>query len=449
MRRLLSFLTVFVSTLLLTTIASAEITLRMSVWDGDKALETIKAIAKNFEKDNPGIKVRVENYDYTLYHQKMIITYAAGVAPDVVMMDGSHYQFLASRGALLPLNQFFEKSPGFDINEFYKPIVDSYTYKGQLYILPRDIAPIGLIYYNKKIFDELKLPYPDGTWTWDFKVRPELREKDFLWVCQQMGKKDKDGRMIRWGYAPFDYGNFAESLALQLGAMRYDDIAEPTKSLMDAPNRIKAYQFASDFSNKLKLGPSNSDAAGSLMMTTQQMFVQQKIGMYQCGIWEVPNMRKMLKPGSPEWFDWDITLAPSHAGPGGVKKFTTGGSGYAVMASTKHKEAAWALTKYFSGPPGMIAMAKAGIAQPAIRSLALQKGLWLPGPNTPIEEQFPKNRIVTDIATEFVQFDPTSEFHISVSDRQNKGLELLWNGQTTAEKILKENQKQAQDRLDI
>lgn len=449
MRRLLTLLTVFVCSFLLTALSSAEITLRMSVWDGDKALETIKAIAKNFEKENPGIKVRIENYDYTLYHQKMVITYAAGVAPDVVMMDGSHYQFLAARGALLPLNQFFEKSPGFDINEFYKPIVDSYTYKGDLYILPRDIAPIGLIYYNKKIFEELNIPFPDGTWTWDFHVRPELRDKDFLWVCQQMAKKDKDGRYTRWGFAPFDYGNFAENLALQLGALRYDNIAEPTKSLMDAPNRIKAYQFASDFSNKLHLGPSNSDAAGSLMMTTQQMFVQQKIGMYQCGIWEVPNMRKMLKPGSPEWFDWDIALAPSHAGPGGVKKFTTGGSGYAIMASTKNKEAAWKLTSYFSGPPGMTAMAKAGIAQPAIRPLALQKGLWLPGPETPIEEQFPKNRIITDTATEFVQFDPTSEFHISVSDRQNKGLELLWNGQTTAEKILKENQIQAQDRLDI
>ena len=94
-------------------------------------------------------------------------------------------------------------------------------------------------------------------------------------------------------------------------------------------------------------------------------------------------------------------------------------------------------------------MAKAGIAQPAIRKLALTSGLWLPGKDTPLEEQYPKNRIATDQAVEFVLFDPSTQYGISVGDRMNKGLEILWNGQTTAEKILTENQALAQDRLDV
>ena len=103
----------------LACLSSADKTLRLSVWDGDKALDTIRKICRAFETENPGVKVRIENYDYTLYHQKMIITYAAGVAPDVVMMDSTHYQFLATRGALLPLKKFFAATPGFDINEYY------------------------------------------------------------------------------------------------------------------------------------------------------------------------------------------------------------------------------------------------------------------------------------------------------------------------------------------
>ncbi len=436
--------------LLMATLSSAEVTLRLSVWDGDKALNTVRKICALFEKENPGVKVKLENYDYALYHQKMVITYAAGVAPDVVMMDGSHYQFLATRNALLPLNQFFPKSPGFDIKDYYKPIVDSYTFHDQLYILPRDIAPIGLIYYNKKMFKEAGIPYPDGSWTWDFKVRPELKEKDFLWVCQQFAKQDKQGKYVQWGYAPGWPQMQADTYALQLGAMTYDDYAEPTKVLIDKSKRIKAFQFAADFANKLHLGPSNSESAGALMMTTQQMFVQQKIAMYQNGIWEVPNMRKMLKPGSPEWFDWDICLAPAYVGEDGksVRRYTTGGSGYAIMASTKNPDLAWKLTRFMSGPVGMTEMAKAGIAQPAIRQLALTKGVWLPNEQTPLEEQYPKNRIATDEAVPFVVFDPTSQFGISVGDRVNKGLEVLWNGQTTAEKLLKENQGLAQKRLD-
>ncbi|MBI1331559.1 MAG: extracellular solute-binding protein [Armatimonadetes bacterium] len=450
MKKLFSRIALGVVALLLASLSSADVTLRLSVWDGDKALETIRGICQQFEKDNPGIHVKLENYDYTLYHQKMIITYAAGVAPDVVMMDGSHYQFLATRHALLPLNQFFASSPGFDIKDYYKPIVDSYTFHDQLYILPRDIAPIGLMYYNKKMFKDAGIPYPDGSWTWDFHIRPELKEKDFLWVCQQFVKKDDRGKYIQWGYAPSWPQMQADTYALQLGAYPYDNMAEPTKVLADAPDRVKAFQFAADFANVLHLEPSNLEASGSLMLTTQQMFVQQKIAMYQNGIWDVPNMRKMLKPGTPEWFDWDICLAPAYAGKDGkpVRRSTTGGSGYAIMASTKNPSLAWKLTRYLAGPVGMTAMAKAGIAQPAIRQLALTKGVWLPGPDTPLEEQYPRNRIVTDEAVNYVVFDATTQFGISVSDRYNKGLEILWNGQTTAQKILSENEKIAQQRLD-
>jgi multiple sugar transport system permease protein len=437
--------------LILASFSSADTTLRLSVWDGDKALETIRAVCKQFEAVNPGVKIRIENYEYTLYHQKMIITYAAGVAPDVVMMDTTHYQFLATRGALMPLNKFFASSPGFDISEYYKPIVDSYTFHDNIYILPRDIAPIGLIYYNKKMFKDAGLPMPDGSWTWDFKERPELKEKDFQWVCKHFTKQDANGKYVQWGYAPGWPQMQADMYALQLGAPVYDNYAEPTKVQADAPLRVTAFQFAADFANKLHLAPSNSEAAGSLMMTTQQMFVQKKIAMYQNGIWEVPNMRKMLKPGSPEWFDWDICLAPAYAGVDGkpVRKFTTGGSGYAVMSTTKNPDLAWKLTKFMAGPPGMIAMAKAGIAQPAIRKLALTKGLWLPGPDSTIDEQFPSNRLATDEAVPFVVFDPSSQFGISVGDRVNKGLEILWNGQKSAKELLSENQKQAQDRLDV
>ena len=65
-----------------------------------------------------------------------------------------------------------------------------------------------------------------------------------------------------------------------------------------------------------------------------------------------------------------------------------------------------------SGPVGMTAMAKAGIAQPAIRSLALTPDVWLPGPNTPPDQMYPPSRIVTDQAVPFVKFDVTAEYWV-------------------------------------
>ena len=39
-------------------------------------------------------------------------------------------------------------------------------YDGSVYGFPRDIS-VEVLYYNKDIFDEAGVAYPDDTWTWD------------------------------------------------------------------------------------------------------------------------------------------------------------------------------------------------------------------------------------------------------------------------------------------
>jgi ABC-type sugar transport system permease subunit/ABC-type glycerol-3-phosphate transport system substrate-binding protein len=432
--------------------ASAATVLRLSVWDGDKALETVRKICADFEKENPGVKIKIEPYpDYNLYHQKMLVTYAAGVAPDVVMMDPANFQALAVRKALIPLNQFFEKTPGFSIKDYYKQIVDAHSYKRTVYVLPRDIAPSGLIYYNKRLFKEKGIPFPDGSWTWDFKIRPELKEKDFFWVAQQFIEKNEAGKQTRWGYTAGWPSMVADTFAFSTGALPYDNMEEPKKVQVSDPKYIRAFQHAADISNKWHVAPTISEQSSAFAgATAQALFIQQRVAMYQNGIWEVPQIRKMLVPGKQEFFEWDIALAPAYAGEDGTpnRKYTTGGSGYGIMASTKNPDLAWKLTQFLSGEPGMVAMAKAGIAQPAITELAIRPGIWCPGPETPAIERYPANRIATHQAVEHVVFSSTSQYSRSLGDRINRGLELVWNGQKQAKDVLTENQKLGQDRLD-
>ncbi|HEY0866480.1 MAG TPA: extracellular solute-binding protein [Fimbriimonas sp.] len=431
---------------------AAPVTLRFTVWDGDESLRVIRGVLKQFEKEHPDIKVRLENFaDYNMYHQKMLVTYAANAAPDVAMMDMGHFQALAKRKAILPLNEYFETTPGFDIREFYKPIVDAHSLDGLCYVLPRDIAPTGLVYYNKRIFREKGIPFPDGTWTWDFKVRPELREKDFLWVMQQLTEKGPDGKVKRYGFVSGWPGQTVDTLTYSYGLKTLDDYKRPTKILYDTPEMRKIYDFYIDLALKKKWIPSNTEVSSVLQSTTQQLFVQQKVAMFQNGIWEVPNMRKMLKPGDKGFFEWDIALFPAAAkGVGGKphRGYATGGSGYSIFSSTKHPKEAWELVKYMSGPPGMIAMAKAGIAQPAIRKLALTPDIWLPGPNTPLEQRYPANRIATDQAVPYVEFGPTADYWPEVAGLIDGRRDSIYNGIMTPAEGLKIGTKEAQLRLD-
>jgi len=429
-------------------VAAEKARLRFTVWDGNESLDIIRGVIREFHKENPDIEVKLESIgDYNQYHTKMLTQYAANVAPDVAMMDPGHFQALARRKALLPLNEFVSKTPGFDLSTYYKPIVDAHSLKGQLYVLPRDIAPSGLIYYNKRLFKEAGIPYPDGSWTWDYKVRPELKEKDFLWVMQQLTKKGADGKTARFGYVSDWPGLMFDTFMYSSGLKPADNYEEPTKVLYDSPEMVKAYNLGRELMFDKRWVPSSTEVSSVLQSTTQQLFVQEKVAMFQSGIWVVPKMRAALQPGKEGFFEWDIARIPTFAHGDGKPYGPTGGSGYSIFSSTKYPEAAWRLVQYMAGPPAMKPMAMAGIAQPAIRSLALSD-VWLPGPNTPLEQRYPANRIATDELVNFVQFGPTAPFWPDVAGLVDARRDSIYNGIMKPEQALKLGTQEGQNRLD-
>ena len=424
--------------------------LRFVVWDGDISLKVLRGVINQFEKEHPGIKVKLENVAYGLYFQKLLSQYAANVAPDVAMLNPEEFQRFAKRGALLPLNDLFPHTPDFKLEDYYEPIVKAHSYHGTLYVLPRDIAPIGIVYYNKRLFQRAGMDLPDGSWTWDFQPRPELGTKCFTNCLEKLTIMGPNGRPKQWGYVPGWTGLMADMFTFTQGARYADNYEDPTKILYNDPRVIKAYQFVSDLANKQHWMPSQVEMSSVVQSTAADMFISEKVAMFQSGIWEVPQIREKLVPGKPGWFDWDICLAPGYKDPATgkiVRAAPTGGSGYAIMSSTAHPKESWLLTQYMAGAPGMLAMARAGIAQPAIRKLALSDA-WIPGPNTPLEQQYPHNRLATDEAVPYVVFAPNADCWHELADIVNSKLDLIWTGSAKAKDVMADATSAAQDRLD-
>lgn len=410
-------------------------------WDGDEAMNAIRAAASSFEAAHPNIKVKVDTVNAN-YQEKLLAQVAAGTAPDVVMMDPQNFQKYSVRHALLPLNDFIARHH-YDIGAYYKNLVDAHSINGQLYVLPRDIAPISLIYYNKRMFDEAGIPYPDGTWTWDFQERPELREKDFIWVMHQLTKV-KNGKTVQWGYSPSWQDLLWQQFLLETGARMADDYKTPTKMTLDDPRIIKVLKWVQDLTLTKGWIPSPTQISSELQSTGRQLFTQQKVAMYQSGVWDVPQCRKELIPGTPGFFEWDVAIAPAYKD--GTRAYTTGGSGYGIISTTKHPEEAWALTSWMAGEPGMKEMAKIGLAQPAIRRLARSEP-WIPGPNTPQAFQYPHNRIVTDQSTPYVIFGPLGTEWPEAWGLASAPFSRFWDGTGDPAVIIPTANKVGNDRL--
>ncbi|WAT06023.1 extracellular solute-binding protein [Rouxiella badensis] len=89
--------------------AADPVTLRYAVWDKNQ-LAAEQQIAKNFEKENPDIKIDIELTPAAQYFVKLDAAAAGGVAPDIFWINMPYFIQYAKNGLLEPLNSDIEKA---------------------------------------------------------------------------------------------------------------------------------------------------------------------------------------------------------------------------------------------------------------------------------------------------------------------------------------------------
>ena len=139
------------------------VTLSYGVWDQNQ-VPALKQVVADFEKANKNIKVKIQVTPYDQYFTKLQAAATGGAAPDVFWMNGPNFQLYASNGVLAPISDQIKKD-GLDTSVYPKSLVDLYSLDGKEYGLPKDFDTIGL-WYNKKLFDDAGVKYPDASWTW-------------------------------------------------------------------------------------------------------------------------------------------------------------------------------------------------------------------------------------------------------------------------------------------
>ncbi len=383
--------------------------IKVSSWGSPEENQILSDLITQYNLTHPGVTVELERIPFTEYVTKLLTQIAGGQAPDVIFVEVNNFVDLYLRGALEPLNPYIQ-ADHFDLSAYYPQVLDRFTVDNQTYVVPRDTAPIGVIYYNKKAFDEAGVPYPTDDWTWD----------DFVADGKKVMKTDASGKVTRWGFVD-DWPLF-DSWVYDAGGSFADNVKHPTKwTFATDPNTLKGIQFRADMMNKYKmmLPPAGLTAMGG--MGTGDMFTNGTVAMFLSGLWKTPTFRqaKDLK--------WDVVMFPKN--PSGFRAFSTGGSGYGILKSSTHKKESWDLVKYISGEEGAKKLAATGLAQPAIMSVS-NSPLFLDG-------QDPKNKKMILEAMKYVKYNPMCKNWFEVHDSIiGPELEKVWNGTETAEQAM-------------
>lgn len=321
---------------------------------GTDEQEAYKNVAKKFEEDHPGVKVKVIVTTGDQYATKLKAAITGNSVPDVFYFEPGDLRAYVNGGVLLDITDYINNDPEIDLDNIWKYGVDSYRYDGELvgqgsiYGLPKDVGPFALG-YNKTLFEQMGVPLPDKDkpYTWD----------EFVKVNQQLtqdtngdGKPDTfgTGLNVNWTLQAFVWSNGADWL---------DE--SKTKVTIDDPKFAEALQYFADMQNVYKITPSIEEAQ---TLDTYQRWLKGELAFFPVGPWDLSTFETLP-------FDYD--LLPYPAGSTGKSATFTGTLGIGVSSKTKHPEEAAALVAYLTASrEGQQALVDAKIQIPNLIDMA-------------------------------------------------------------------------------
>ncbi|KAF1297392.1 hypothetical protein BAU15_11635 [Enterococcus sp. JM4C] len=380
---------------------SKDVTLKFSVWETFEA-PGMKEIAKAFEKENPNIHVDVEVTPWTQYWTKLEAASTGGTASDIITMHSNESYRYMSNGALLNLDDL-TKNGDIDLANYKEGISDLYTYEDSLYAIPKDVSTVAL-WYNKALFDEAGVSYPDETWTWD----------TFLDAAKKLTNAEKG----IYGYAASNnaqdgYNNFVfQNEGTKLNEDR-------TKSTFDTPNTTDAIQWYIDLATKEKVSPTSAQLSEN---DPAAMFQSGRVAMITHGSW----MANQFKENEYTKENADIAVLPK----GKIRATQLNGLGYSISATTKHPEEAKKFLTFMASKEGNMIQAENGTAIPAYEGLAEEWVNSFP--------DFNAQAFVDEI--DYGVLRPFNEVTIKWETLETETLQDAFNGKTTVKDVAKDIQ---------
>ena len=272
----------------------------------------------DFEAET-GIHVVVQPVpgDEDEYKAKINIDLMGGSNVDVVETLGpKDYSRQVSAGFFMPLNEAVEEA-GIDPYEIYGanlPVEDD----GNYYALPFK-QEMYCVFYNKAIFDEAGVPYPEGPWTWD----------EYVETAQKLTDKSRGvygsfmNADLPWMYMP------AQQLAVPFykedGSCNFDDPV------------FKEYaEWFKYISNELGVQPSVAELEAENANWNYYALEGYRLAMFPQGNW----FTRLLNSQEDYPKDWNYGVAPlPSAGEGGENNLVS--LGYvAINKNAAHPEEA-------------------------------------------------------------------------------------------------------------
>lgn len=329
---------------------SSTSVLEVKIWDNTQ-LEGLKQIADEWTAQS-GIKVNIQVVTWDEYWTLLEAGASGGEMPDVFWMHNSTAQMYMENNKLLDLTKYVEASEVVDLNNYYEGITGLYALDGKQYAIPKDHDTIALL-YNKAIFDQYGVAYPDDTWTWDDYYAAGKAITDAgngqVYGAAMNTTNDQDG----WYNIVYDYGGFIVN-------------EDHTASGWADENTKKAMEF---------VGKLCSDVFAPQQLVSENgtdgLFNNSIVAMISQGSWMINSF---YTHDNAENYGWAVLPYYDANGNGqadeGERCSIYNGLGWAASAGTKNPDACWSLIEWFSSKEMQTKQAELGVTMAAYKGVS-------------------------------------------------------------------------------
>lgn len=311
--------------------------LEFYTWQDEKNYMT--KVVNAFMEDHPDIVVNPHFIPSSEYGQTISVLHNIGGGTIDLFAESKPSASAADvkRNYVMDITQLFDA--GGEKARGYAEMMESLKINGKVYMIPYRKSTWA-VYYNKTIFDEAGIPYPEGEWTWE----------DYTELARKL-TKEEDGRRI-YGSISFETGSMWWRTPVRTAGIENRMTEEGLEMYKKAAwwNYQMAYEYRAQ--------PAFTELTDVSSYDYVSRFLRGDIAMIYCGDWCMEIIAQQMKARKMD-FEYDVAPLP---GPVNSEKYMPVTSAVLqVSARSEHPKEALMLAEYISGEKGAEILAENGI----------------------------------------------------------------------------------------
>ncbi len=296
-----------------TDTATAKASGEITVWAPGVEGEKLPVLAADFEKANPGVKVKVTPIPIEQAHNKILTSIAGNETPDISWVGSTWMGEFAKTGAL------DETPSSIDMEQFFEGARDAVTIDGKAYGVPWHVET-RVLYYRTDIAKKAGVTEAPKTWD-ELKTMAQKMQSD---GGAKYGINLSTNNWQEW--APFVWQNGGE-------------LVDGDTYTLDTPESVEATDFYQSFFEE-KLAPPSTSQGFDIVPA----FVRGTHPMFFSGPWHLG----LLDDQGGKGFDKKYTVVPMPTKETGTS--FVGGGELAVFKNSKNRDTAWKFVEYLTQP---------------------------------------------------------------------------------------------------